>query len=69
MSESYEMFKKLEQEENRKQKELKALQENLEKAKKAVQKDCPHVNATYHVDPAGDSSDSYYECNRCGYEW
>ena len=27
---------------------------------------CKHPLKSFHADPAGDTSESYYECNYCG---
>ena len=43
-------------------KQIKTAREAVEK----LQKICPHHDITYHPDASG-NSDSYEECNTCGY--
>jgi hypothetical protein len=48
--------------------ERKYLDRNKKKLKD-LQDQCKHPsgNVSYHSDPAGDTSDSFYECSECGF--
>lgn len=52
-----------------KQKRDKKLICKLQEQLKEVQTKCNHKNNTYHVDPAGDFSENYFECRDCGKTW
>jgi hypothetical protein len=45
--------------------------EKLERKLYDLRDECKHPKSkvTLHVDPAGDSSESYFECSLCGKTW